>query len=149
MSSVTIFKHNIIYKKCLVIIFKSCLKRLKFSAYMKNSFSVSLLLPSLPRETYTAPFRTNETQSSAAVFLLAGCTLYITVLLYSSVFWRECTVLLYSTVFWQFVVSKRSLVSTSSNTSSKTSLIWEIPTLSLSEINVMNYELLYIKIKGK
>ena len=32
MSSVTMLKHDIIYKKCLVIINNSCLRRLKLSA---------------------------------------------------------------------------------------------------------------------
>ena len=32
MSSVTMLKHDIIYKSCLEIFYKSCLKRLKVSA---------------------------------------------------------------------------------------------------------------------
>ena len=39
MFNVTTLKHNIIYKKCLVIFNKSCLKRLKLSALVKIFFS--------------------------------------------------------------------------------------------------------------
>ena len=40
MSSVSMLKHNIIYKRCLVIFNQSCLKRLKLSALYVLSYYV-------------------------------------------------------------------------------------------------------------
>ena len=43
MSSVTMLKHNVIYKRFLVIYIKSCRKRLKLSAQIKKKMEIIVL----------------------------------------------------------------------------------------------------------